>query len=116
LYEYNTENSENQENQENQENDEEQNLIIPSEIENEMILRIINIVINNIELQRNSHEFIIYNNYIRYINALLNNNSFIEPIKTGIKYFINVTTFTMLTSFGLYTGFNYANKFISYFS
>ena len=110
LYEYNISNED--------ENDESPNEAIPIELENEVLLRIMNILQNNISMRNNSHEFIIYNNYLRYIRTLsnLNYNFFINPIKYGIKYFINVTTFTMLTSIGLYTGFYYANKFISYFS
>jgi hypothetical protein len=110
LYEYNINNED--------ENDQPQNEIVPTEIENEILLRIMNIILNNVNIRNNSHEFIIYNNYLRYAHTLsnLSYNFFINPIKYGLKYFINVTAFTMLSSLGLYTGFYYANKFISYFS
>lgn len=114
LYEYNISNDY----ENNNENEENQNEIIPIEIENQMTLRLIrNILENNIQI-RNNHEFIEYTNYMRYTYniSMFGYNFLINPVKNAIKHVMNITSFTMLTTFGLYIGLHYANKVISYFS
>jgi hypothetical protein len=112
LYEYNDDDNDNENNI-----IEEQNQIIPVHIENQITIIVRNILLDNIAMT-NTRQFILYLQYLHYIYILtnFNYNFFINPIMVSLKYFLNITTLTMVSSFGFYTGIILGSKIVSYFS